>query len=274
MKNKGKIVKIVSLSVFGLAMMNVAAVMSLRGLPMMAEEGLPLIFFVAFAAILFLLPVSLISAELASAFPNGKGGVYLWVKEAFGNRLGFIAIYLQWIQNVIWYPTVLAFCAGSLAYVTVLFWDPDKVTILSQNNFFIIIVILVVYWLATFNTFRGIKAASKLSTVGVIAGTLIPGVFIIILGFAWFFSGNDLGFMHASGGGEARLLPDFSNVASLAFLAGIVLLYAGMEVGAVHTRDLKNPEKQFPKAAFISMIIIVAIFSLGALSVAAVLSPD
>lgn len=266
--------KAAGLSVFGLAMMNVAAIMSLRGLPLMAEEGLSLIFFVAFAALLFLLPVSLISAELASAFPNGNGGVYHWVKEAFGNRLGFIAIYLQWIQNVIWFPTVLAFAAGSLAYVMVLWWDPEKVTALSQNNIFIVIVILVVYWAATFNTFRGMKAAAKLSSIGVIAGTLIPGIFIIILGLIWAFSGHDLGFMHAPGGGQAHLLPDFSNFASLAFLAGIVLLYAGMEVGAVHVKDLKNPQKQFPKAVFISLIIIIVIFTLGSLAVASVLSPD
>ena len=139
---------------------------------------------------------------------------------------------------------------------------------------FIVVVILVVYWLATFNTFRGIKAASKLSSIGVIVGTLIPGVFIIVLGFIWFFSGHDLGFMHAPGGGQASLLPDFSSFSSLAFLAGIVLLYAGMEVGAVHVRDLKNPQKQFPKAVFFSMIVIIVVFSLGSLAVAAVLSPS
>ncbi|MBU0670528.1 APC family permease [Patescibacteria group bacterium] len=274
MQNKKQIAKTISLSVFGLAMMNVAAIMSLRGLPMMAEEGLSLIFFVSFAALLFLLPISLISAELASAFPNGKGGVYLWVKEAFGNRLGFIAIYLQWIQNVIWFPTVLSFAGGSVAYVMVLFWDPEKVSALSQNNWFIVAVILIIYWLATFNSFRGIKAASKLSTIGVIVGTLLPGIFIIILGTIWALSGHDLGFMHAPGGGRAHLLPDFTNFASLAFLAGIVLLYAGMEVGAVHVKDLKNPQKQFPKAIFISMAIIIVIFSLGSLAVASVLSPD
>ncbi|MBU1118876.1 APC family permease [Patescibacteria group bacterium] len=274
MKNKKKVVKTLTLSVFGLAMMNVAAIMSLRGLPMMAEEGLSLIFFVAFAAIFFLLPVSLISAELASAFSTGKGGVYLWAKEAFGNRFGFITIYLQWIQNVIWFPTVLAFCAGSLSYVMVLFWDPNQVSMLSQNNYFIVIVILVVYWLATFNSFRGIKAASKLSTIGVIAGTLVPGIFIIILGAIWALTGHDLGFMHVPGGGQARLLPDFSNFSSLAFLAGIVLLYAGMEVGAVHVKDLKNPQKEFPKAIFVSMAIIIVIFSLGSLAVASVLSPN
>ena len=69
-------------------MMNVAAVMSLRGLPMMAKEGLTMFFYILFAAVLFLAPVSLVSAELATGWPK-EGGVYRWVREAFGERWGF-----------------------------------------------------------------------------------------------------------------------------------------------------------------------------------------
>ena len=61
-------------------------------------------------AILFLVPTALVAAELATGW---KGGVYVWVREAFGNRWGFQAIWLQWIQNVVWYPTQLAFIAAS-----------------------------------------------------------------------------------------------------------------------------------------------------------------
>ena len=100
-----------------LTLMIVGSVISLRGLPMMAKEGLSMLFYILFAVLLFLIPASLVSAELGSAFSNRNGGVYTWVKEAFGSGWGFTAIWLQWIQNVIWYPTVLGFAAGSLAYL-------------------------------------------------------------------------------------------------------------------------------------------------------------
>ena len=64
-------------------MMSVAVVMSLRGLPVMAKEGLTMLFYLLFSAVLFLIPVSLVSAELATGWPT-SGGVYRWVKEAFG----------------------------------------------------------------------------------------------------------------------------------------------------------------------------------------------
>ncbi len=247
------------LSVFVLAMMNVAVIMSLRGLPIMAKEGLPMIFFLAFASLLFLVPVSLVSAELATGWPE-SGGVYRWIGVAFGKRWGFVAIWLQWIQNVIWYPTVLAFAAGALAY---LFVDPA----LAGSKIFNVVVILVVYWGATFMNFRGMKASGRLTTAGVLGGTIFPGILIIALGIAWVAMGKPIAFEAE----RMSVLPDFSHFSSIAFLAGVVLLFAGMEVGAVHVRELREPKTQFPKSVFLAMIIIIVIFTLGSFAIAAVL---
>ncbi len=37
-------------------------------------------------------------------FPYQQGGMFRWVGEAFGEKLGFLGIWLQWIENTIWYP--------------------------------------------------------------------------------------------------------------------------------------------------------------------------
>ena len=248
-----------ALGVFALAMMNVGAVMSLRGLPMMAEEGLTMIFYILFAALLFLAPVSLVSAELATGWPR-EGGVYRWVREAFGERWGFTAIWLQWIQNVIWYPTVLAFAAGCLSY---LFLDPA----LAENKYFNVAVILIVYWGATLANFQGMKTTGWLTTAGVLGGTLVPAALIIILGSWWTFTGNPLEMLKTS----HSFIPDFSSFNKISFLAGIVLLFAGMEVGAVHVTELKNLKSGYPKAVFLAMFIIIVTFTLGSLAIASVL---
>ena len=247
------------IGVFVLTMMNVACVMSLRGLPMMAKEGLPMIFFLLFASLLFLIPVSLVSAELATGWPE-RGGVYRWVKEAFGSRWGFTAIWLQWIQNTIWYPTVLAFAAGALSY---LFLNPA----LDTSKIFNIAVILIIYWGATFVNFRGMKTAGWLTTAGVIGGTIFPAALIIILGILWVVTGNPIEIAKTS----HSIFPDLTNFNSIAFLAGIVLLFAGMEVGAVHVREMKDPKVQYPKAVFLAMFIIIAVFTLGSLAIAVVI---
>lgn len=242
-----------------LAMMNVAVIMNLRGLPLMAKEGFSLLFYLCFSILFFLIPSSLISAELATGWPNG-GGVYNWVKEAFGDHIGFTAIWLQWIQNVIWFPTILAFAAGSLSY---LFLDPS----IANNKWFIIAVILIVYWGATLINFRGIVASGWLSSLGAICGSLVPGIFVIFLGAVWIIKGNPLMFMSE----KMHFIPDFSNFDNISFLAGVVLLFSGMEVSAVHALEVKNPKKDYPKAIFLAALIIIIVFTFGSLSIAAVL---
>lgn len=75
------------ISVFTLAMINVAAVLSLRNLPGQAEFGYSVVFYIVAASLLFFIPSTLVSAELASAWQQ-KGGVYVWVKEAFRPQMG------------------------------------------------------------------------------------------------------------------------------------------------------------------------------------------
>ena len=268
-----------NMTVMTLSLMTVAAVVtSLRGLPMMAKEGLSMVFYILFAVVMFLLPASLVAAELGGAFSKKGGGIYTWVKEAFGSRWGFTAIWLQWIQNVVWYPTTLAFAAGALAY---LFMRPS----LAGNGFYNGIVILIIYWAATFLALKGLDVASAITKYGVLIGTVLPGIFIIVLAIVWISHGNTIFFLepsHALATAEkalgeaphANFFPHISGLGSVAFLAGIILLFAGVEVHAVHAKELKNPAKQFPASMFIAMIIIFLLFSLGALAVATVLPAD
>ncbi len=243
------------LSVFGLAMFNVAAVLSLRGLPMMADTGMQMIFYLTFSSFLFLLPCALVSAELATGWPFA-GGVYRWVKEAFGGLWGFIAIWMQWVQNVIWYPVILAFAASAFAYAV---GDPE----LSNNNIYSAVFIIVAYWLSTWITLFGMHYVEKITSYAVLLGTVVPVIFLLILSFAWIMLGNPVYIdTHQS------IIPDFSQFSNVSFLAGIVLLFAGIEVGAVHVKNMANPRRQYPQAIFLALLIIITIFSLGSFAVA------
>ena len=261
------------LSTFTLTMMIVASVISLRGLPMMAKEGLSMLFYILFAVVMFLIPASLVSAELGSAFSDRKGGVYTWVKEAFGPAWGFTAIWLQWIQNVIWYPTVLGFAAGSLAY---LFLSPQ----LAASGVYSGFIIILFYWLATFFAFRGTAMIGRITKYGVILGTIIPGIVVIALGLLWWMRGLPLEFLRAPSGAALPLhshpvfFPHIAGLGSIAFLAGIILLFAGVEVQAVHVRSLETPARQFPQAVFAASLVIVILFLAGSLAVAAVIPAD
>ena len=262
-----------------LALMTAAAVISLRGLPMMAQEELTMFFYIFFATFLFLIPAALVGAELGSAFADRGGGVYTWVKEAFNRHLGFSAIFLQWIQNVVWYPTVLGFAAASIAYMI-------GVPALAQNGLYVGLFSIAMYWCATLVTLRGTSAISGITSKGFLIGTVLPGVVVIVMAVIWMAGGNEIALKEIPAGVSQivnvdaaqhvhpRLFPHITGMSDIAFLAGILLLFAGVEVHAVHAPELAKPQTQFPRAMFLAALISFGLFTLGALAVAIITPYD
>lgn len=252
-----------SLSLMSIIMMNIVAVVSLRGLPAEAEYGLSSIFYYIFAAVMFLIPVSLVAAELASTYPQ-KGGVFRWVGEAFGPKLAFLAMFLLWAEVTIWFPTALTFGAVSLAFI-----DPNTTTAaaISANKIFVLVIVLVIYWGATFVSMGGTQAFARVAKWGGIIGTIIPAIILIILGFAYVFSGQTPQIQLSI----RDVLPDFTKFDNLVLAASIFLFYAGMEMNAIHVTELDNPKRNYPIAVFIAAAATVAIFVFGTLAIAFVI---
>ena len=246
------------LSVVSLVMINIIAVDSLRSLTAGAEYGFALVFFYCLAAILFFIPTILVSAELATGWPN-TGGVYVWVREAFGLRAGFLTIWLQWIYNVVWYPTIFAFIAGVIAYLV----DPA----LINNKIYMLSVILSLVWLLTIINCMGIRVSSILSSCGAVIGTLIPMVFIASLGVLWAYQSkpSQIQFHMSS------FFPNLTSMDNLAFLTNVLFGFMGMEMSAVHAGDVKNPKRDYPKALLISGLIIFLTLVLASLAIAIVI---
>ena len=247
--------KSVKLGVFTLAIMNVTAVVSLRGLPAEAEYGLSSAFYYLFAAIVFLIPTSLVAAELAAMFQDKQGGVFRWVGEAYGKKFGFLAIFLQWVESTIWYPTVLTFGAVALAFIGM---SDTHDMALASNRYYSLAVVLIIYWLATFISLKGMGWVGKVAKVGGMVGTIIPAGLLMVLAVIYLVSGgqSQMNF-------DGNFFPDFSNFDNLVLASSIFLFYAGMEMGGIHVKDMENPAKNYPKAVFIGAAITVIIFVLG-----------
>lgn len=246
-----------TLGIFALAMINVAAVLSLRNYPSMAVYGWSSIGWYVLGTITFLIPVSLVGAELATGWPHG-GGIYAWVKEAFGEKIAFIAVFCEWSNNLVWFPTVLAFIASTFAFAV----SPQ----LGSSSTFMFVVMMVAFWGTTFIALAGEKTSSRFGSFGVIAGSIIPAVLIIVLGVLYVFTGKPI------------VLPPFTpsaalptiNLATLPFVATVVLLFAGMEMAGFHALEVRNPQRDFPLAMAVSALIIFVLTVAGTLAIAIV----
>lgn len=251
----GKAGKAFKLSVTTLAIMNITAVVSLRGLPSEAIYGPSSAFYYLFAAIVFLIPTAMVAAELAAMFSDRQGGVFRWVGEAFGPRTGFLAIWLQWIESTIWYPTVLTFGAVSLAFIGM---NDVSDAALASNKVFTLIIVLAIYWVATFIAMKGLDWVGKISKWGGTIGTIIPAGLLIVLGIIYITTGG-----HNNMDMSQGFFPDLTKIDNLVLASSIFLFYAGMEMMGVHVMDVNNPSRNYPKAIIIGSLATVCIFVLG-----------
>lgn len=249
-----------ALSVFSLVMINVIAVDNLRTLPISAKIGLPLVSYYVIAALTYFIPVALVAAELAATFPKA-GGIYVWVREAFGRRSAFVTIWLQWIYNVVWYPTILIFLAETFAYL----FNPD----LATNKIYLVTIVISSFWIFTILNCFGMKISGLISIIGALFGTILPMVGIIVLGFLWILHGYPIS-IETNG----SLLPDFSSVGNLAIFSAILFGLLGVEMSAIHAEDVKNPQRDYPRALFYSVVIIFATLVLGSLAILVVVPFD
>lgn len=233
---------------------NVAAIVSARNLPVMAVYGWSMLPLFAIAILVFLIPISMVAAELGTTWPE-EGGVYAWVREGFGTKTGFLAVWCDFAENIPWFPTVLSFMAASLAYVV----DPD----LATNKIYLVVVMLVMFWTATLINLRGAAASTWFGGIGTVLGSIVPAILVVGLGVAWLVSGNGSEIPYSSG----ALVPDIS-LGNLAFLGGIILLFTGMEMAGFHARDTVDPGRSVPRAIALSVIVIVIFSVLGSLFLA------
>ena len=247
------------ISWIALAFLTTGSVASLRAAPTMAVYGLACVFLYVVPAILFLLPQSLVAAELASGW---SGGVYRWVSEGLSRPMGLLAVWCQFAMTIFYYPTLLAYVASTLAYAI----NPD----LASNGLYTGAVIIIVYWAGVFVSAKGMKEVAKLASSGLVIGTLIPGVLLVVMGIVYLLQGNP----SAAPMNASHLLPAWTGIASLVLIVNNFLSYSGMEMNAVHVSDLKQPGKEFPRAMFLSTGLVLLIFILPALAVSWIVPAD
>ncbi len=228
-----------------LAMMTVGSVGYLGSAPALSVYGLASVFLYVLPAFVFLLPVSLVAAELASGWP---GGVYNWVREGISAPMGLLAVWCEFAQTIFYYPALLAYVAGTLAYVI----DPR----LAGNGVYNAVIIIVLFWGGVLVSSRGVALVAKLSSSGTLIGTLIPAAILVALGVAYLVQGN-----HSAAPMTAHnLLPAWDGLASIVLVVNSFFTYAGIEVNAVHVDELQNPGRDYPKSIFLAMALVLAIF--------------
>jgi len=223
-------------------LITVGSVDSIRNLPATALMGDTIVMGFALALCCFLLPVTVVVAWFAR---QSVEGVYGWVKTGLGARSGFQAVWFQWMQNILVYPTLLSFIAGLILYTI----NPQ----LAENPRYLFVMINVLIWTLTWINLKGIYLSARFNAVCTLAGLVLPFLLIIGAGLFGFLTDNQPHVAQSTGFHEGMSL------------TAIILSLCGMEIAGVHGRESKNGA--FVKALFLSVIIIVVSSLFGALTI-------
>ena len=234
-------------------MMTVGSVGYLGSAPAMSVFGLASVFLYVVPALVFLVPVSLVAAELASGW---EGGVYNWVREGLSPQMGLLAVWCQFSQTIFYYPALLAYVGATLAYVV----DPT----LASNGVYTAAVIVALFWGGVLISSRGVKLLSELSSSGTVIGTLIPAAVLVALGVAYLAQGHH----SAAPLTSHHILPAWSGLASIVLVVNSFFTYAGVEVNAVHVDELADAGREYPRSIFVAMVLVLAVFILPTLAIA------
>ncbi|MEH7356296.1 tyrosine-tyramine antiporter [Neobacillus drentensis] len=240
------------LTLFGLIGITMAFFGTVRSVPTLAITGWTQIFYMLIAAVIFALPIALMSAELSTGFPE-EGGPQVWVKNGLGEKWGFVTSWLLWVQ--MFFGMVMV-----ASTVGVLFGYVINKSGLSSNNYFIFIVILISYWSVTLLNlkFDMVKIAGNW---GAVIGVYIPFVFLVLLGIIYMIKNGIQPNSYLGNFKPRDIIPNFRDLGSLTYLSGIIFIFAGVEISSVHANNIENPKRNYP-IAVIASVILLAIFNI------------
>lgn len=247
------------LTLYGLIGITMAFFGTVRSVPTLAITGWTEIFYMFLASFLFALPITLISAEFSTTFPE-EGGPQVWVEKGMGKKWGFVTSWLLWVQMFFGMVMVASTIGVLLGYVI---GKPE----LATNNMYILATILISYWGITLLNLRYdmVKVAGNW---GAVIGVYIPFLFLIGLGLAYMIKNgiqpnNYLGHFKPS-----DLWPNFADLGSITYLSGIMFIFVGVEISSVHVNKVENPRRNYPVGVLFSVIAIILLNTIAGLTVA------
>ena len=235
-----------------MVLFTVSAILLLDTLAAAASIGSSSIFWWLFLGVIFFIPFAMICAEMGCTYPE-QGGIYAWVRNAFGGRWGARVSWGYWVNTTVWIPAIFILFAGVFRQL----FFPD----LSMAGQIAIGIFLL--WLTV-----------GLNAVTLDVGKWIPnlGAILKIIVFAAIIIGAIL---YTRDHGMANpislesLTPDWS--AGAQYIPAIIYGMLGFELVSASSEEMVDPARHVPRSIFISGAIIIVLYTAATAAVLAAL---
>ena len=233
-----------------IVLFTVSAILLLDTLTAAASVGPSSVFWWVFLGVIFFIPFAMICAEMGCSYPE-QGGIYAWIKNAFGRRWASRATWAYWVNTAVWIPAIFILFAGVFKQM----FAPE----LSLTWQIALGVLLT--WLAVIVNVVALDIGKWIPNLGAILKVII---FLAITVGAYLYT-RDHGMANPLT--LESMKPDWGS--SLQYIPAIVYGMLGFELVSASSNEMKDPARDVPRAIFISGAIIITLYILGTISVLA-----
>ena len=204
-----------------------------------------------FLIIAFCVPYGMISAELGTTYQS-EGGMYDWVKRAFGAKWASRVAWNYWINFPLWIASLAVAVTDVIAGIFNI-----------ELNIFVMLILQLGYtWLVSFLGTQRIGESKWIVNIG----TFFKILFMVSLGLLGIYCFIKTGESANPIESAMDLLPSM-DLLSLSFLSVIIFNFLGFEVVATFADDMENPSKEIPKALIYGGLLMAIFYILPATGV-------
>lgn len=237
-----------------LVLFNLVAILGISWVATAAKAGPGSITLWLLAALLFFVPQGLAVIQLAADMPD-EGGIYSWTRKELGELHGFVCGWCYWINNVLYYPTLLLGAAVSATFII-----GKGETGLADNWTYVLPFTVIGLMVAVALNIVGVGTGKWLQNIGGLS-VFLPGIVLVTLGIARVVSGAP-----ASSISFADLKPDLGNLPMLNLWATIAFAFAGLELSSTMASEIRDAPRNLPRSIYLTAPAVAVIYIIGTCS--------
>ena len=196
----------------------------------------------------FCVPYGMITAELGTTFPS-EGGMYDWVKKAFGGKWASRVAWNYWVNFPLWIASLAVAVTDVVA----------GIFNIELSLIWLLVLQLGYTWLVCILGNLRVTDTKELVNVG----TIFKVIFVLALGALGIYTFIKTGQSANPVESVVDLLPSL-DLAGLSFVSIIIFNFLGFEVVATFVDDMENPKKEIPKALIVGGILMALFYILPA----------
>ncbi len=226
----------------------IAALVNLNSVPVIAGAGVSALLLWMIGFLFFFIPQAVAVLEFSHR-SSEEGGIYNWTKASFGNFHGFLSGWCYWVNNIFYIPTLLIYIIGFTSYI-----GGEQTRFLSKDPLMMECISLVILWIITILNVRGFTVGKWIQNIGA-TGTFITASTILTIGVLVFLKRGPSNELSLS-----ALIPKTMDWQFVSLLSVVCLNYVGLELGSILGDEIKEPERNIPRAVMIAGISTVTLF--------------